>query len=280
MNFFDSPIIYKSQLELLYAYYNSRKWIHPDPLEFLYEYANFKDREIAGLIASSLAYGRVAQILKSVSDVLEKMRPSPYTFLQYTTPSSLRRIYSDFKHRFTTGEELALMLIGAKSVIERFGSLYSCFLSGFNDNDETILTGLSFLVNALRTGLKGRNNSLLSTPERGSACKRWNLFLRWMVRKDHVDPGGWDRVSPSKLIIPLDTHMYSICLLLKLTERKSADMRTALEITSAFRKIEPNDPVRYDFALTRRGIRTNADLNIFRHKIKEVKNVKNRGFAG
>lgn len=252
----NSPIINKPQLERLYVLYNSRKWVHPDPLEFLYKYADFKDREVAGLIASSLAYGRVTQILKSVSSVLDKMGPSPYGFLLSATPSYLLRMYSGFKHRFTTGEELAFMLIGAKSVIKRFGSLYKCFLSGFNDDDETVLTGLSYLVNELRIDLNGRSNSLLPLPEKGSACKRWNLFLRWMVRKDSVDPGGWDRVSPAKLIVPLDTHMHRICLLLKLTGRKNADMRTAMEITSAFRKIDPEDPVRYDFALTRPGIRT------------------------
>ena len=256
-------LISKEQLETLYVFYNSRKWVHPDPLEFLYDYGDLKDREVAGLIASSLAYGRVAQILKSVSGVLEKMGPSPYDFLMSAMPSSLRRTYSDFKHRFTTGEELAMMLIGAKSVIERFGSLYNCFLSGFNDDDDTILTGLSFLVNAIRTNLNSRSNSLLPLPERGSSCKRWNLFLRWMVRRDHVDPGGWDRVNPAKLIIPIDTHMYRICLLLKLTGRKNPDMRTAKEITFAFRKIVPEDPVRYDFALTRLGIRTDADLDAF-----------------
>jgi len=256
-------LISKEQLESLYAFYNSRKWVHPDPLEFLYDYRDLKDREVAGLIASSLAYGRVAQILKSVSGVLEKMGPSPCGFLVSSKPSSLRRIFADFKHRFTTGEELALMLIGAKSAIERYGSLYECFLSGFNDDDGTILTGLSYLVNELRTKSNGRSNSLLPLPERGSACKRWNLFLRWMVRKDQVDPGGWDRISPAKLIIPLDTHMHRICILLKLTGRKNADMRTSIEITRAFRGIEPEDPVRYDFALTRLGIRKDADLDAF-----------------
>ena len=259
----DSQIISKQHLDRIYTYYNSRKWVHPDPLEFLYEYSDFKDREVVGLIASSLAYGRVAQILKSVSGVLGKMGPSPYGFLQSTTPSSLRHVFLDFRHRFTTGEELAQMLIGAKSAIERYGSLYKCFLTGFNDYDETVINGLSFLVRELRADLNGRSNSLLALPEKGSACKRWNLFLRWMVREDHVDPGGWDKVDTAKLIIPLDTHMHRICLLLKLTDRKNVGMRTAMEITRAFRKIEPEDPVRYDFALTRLGIRTDANLDTF-----------------
>ncbi len=256
-------IINKPKLERLYVFYNSRKWVHPDPLEFLYRYDDLKDREVAGFIASSLAYGRVAQILKSVSGVLDKMGPSPYDFLLSTTPSYLLRIYSDFKHRFTTGEELALMLIGVKSVVQRFGSLYNCFLSGFNNNHETVLGGLSFLLNELRSNLNCRSNSLLPLPEKGSACKRLNLFLRWMVREDNVDPGGWNRVSPAKLCIPLDTHMHRICLLLGLTVRKNVDIKTTLEITKAFHTIEPDDPVRYDFALTRLGIRKDADLDTF-----------------
>jgi uncharacterized protein (TIGR02757 family) len=263
--------ISKSQLERLYILYNSREWIHPDPLEFLYRYTDFNDREITGLIASSLAYGRVTQILKSVSCVLEKMGPSPHGFLLSSTPSSLRRIFSNFKHRFTTGEDLALMLIGAKSVIARFGSLYNCFLGGFNDDNETVLTGLSFLVNELKIEADGKSNSLLPSPEKGSACKRWNLFLRWMVRDDQVDPGGWDKVNPAKLIIPLDIHMYRICLSLNLTRRKNMDMRTALEITCAFRSLEPKDPVRYDFALTRLGIRPESDLNAFLEKSRTFK---------
>jgi uncharacterized protein (TIGR02757 family) len=84
-----------------------------------------------------------------------------------------------------------------------------------------------------------------------------------MVREDRVDPGGWNKVSPAKLIVPMDTHMHRICLLLKLTKRKNVCLRTALEATSAFRRIEPGDPVRYDFALTRLGIRTDSDIDGF-----------------
>jgi uncharacterized protein (TIGR02757 family) len=98
------------------------------------------------------------------------------------------------------------------------------------------------------------------SPVGGSACKRLNLFLRWMVRQDGVDPGGWDNVPQSKLIVPVDTHMHRICLRLGLTTRKQANMATALEITEGFRALAPDDPVRYDFSLTRLGIRRDADL--------------------
>ena len=258
-----SKSLIKPQLDHIYAFYNSRKWVHPDPLEYLYGYPDLKDREVAGLIASCLAYGRVAQILKSVSSVLEKMGSSPYDFLRSTTIRSLGTLFREFKHRFTTGEELIELLAGMKHVMEQHGSLYSCFLSCFNGNDETVLPALASLVKELRAISQGSSNSLLPLPEKGSACKRLHLFLRWMVRKDRVDPGGWDKVSPAKLIVPLDTHMHSLSLRLRLTSRRHGGARTAMEITRAFREISPKDPVRYDFALTRLGIRKDGNLSAF-----------------
>ena len=253
----------KRAFEQLYATYNCRRWVHPDPLEHLYPYEDMLDREAAGLIASGLAYGRVAQILKSVASVLERMGPSPCAFLRGATPSHLTRVFRGFKHRFTTAEELVALCMGVKEVTDRYGSLYACFLCGLREEDETVLPALAFLVDELSFFCRGRANSLLPLPGRGSACKRLHLFLRWMVREDAVDPGGWSGVSPAKLVVPLDTHMQRICGQLGLTRRKHANIHTSLEITRAFRKVAPEDPVRYDFALTRLGIRSDADPDAF-----------------
>jgi uncharacterized protein (TIGR02757 family) len=242
MNDHPSFMISRERLEELYSLYHRRELVHPDPLEFLYEYRDLRDREVVGLVASSLAYGRVAQILKSVSAVLERMDPSPFAFLLNSSLDSLISAFTGFKHRFTTGQELAALLWGAKCLI-------------------TILPALSAFVGKFNTcSSKNGKFSLLPSPDRGSACKRLNLFLRWMVRRDDVDPGGWTSVPLSKLIVPLDTHMHRICLLLNLTVRRQADLRTAVDITSAFRRMVPEDPVRYDFALTRLGIRKDTDL--------------------
>ncbi len=251
--------------EELYMKLNRREFVHPDPLQFLYCYDDLCDREIVALIASSLAYGRVAQILKSVSLVLECM-PSPSLFLKQASPWSIRCMFKDFKHRFTTGEELSSMLLGVKCIIERYGSLHACFTEGLKDDDDTVIPALSAFARELNLLADGRCKSFLPSPIKGSACKRLHLFLRWMVRRDEVDPGGWDNVPPSKLIVPLDTHMHRICFLLGLTKRRQADMRTAVEITAAFREISPDDPVRYDFALTRLGILKNLDLGAFLKK--------------
>jgi uncharacterized protein (TIGR02757 family) len=244
----------KIKLEELYRKYNRRRFVHPDPLEFLYNYEYLRDREIVGLVASSLAYGRVEQILKSVSSVLERMQ-DPSHFLKCSSLESLRSAFKDFKHRFTTGEDLATLLFGVKRVIEKYGSLYTCFRAKLNDEDDTVLPALRSFMVELSIVSNCMYNTLVPSPEKGSACKRMNLFLRWMIRKDDVDPGGWDEVPASKLIVPLDTHLYRICHALNLSQRKQADMKTAFEITYVFRTISPDDPVKYDFALTRLGIR-------------------------
>lgn len=256
-------LINRDRLDELFTLYHHRSFVHPDPLEFLYDYPDLQDREIVALIASSLAYGRVPQILKSTSCVLERLGALPFSFLLNSARNKLFSLFSDFKHRFTTGEEMALMLWGLKNVLEEYGSLHDCFSSALDDEDDTILPALTRFIRLLRKNMPVVRDSLLPYPEKGSACKRLNLFLRWMVRQDNVDPGGWSRVSAAKLIVPLDTHMYKISRMLHLTERKQPDMRTAIEITHSFRKIAPDDPTRYDFVLTRLGIRREMEPAAF-----------------
>jgi uncharacterized protein (TIGR02757 family) len=155
------------------------------------------------------------------------------------------------------------MLWAARCIILEYGSLKAFFTACLND-DETILPALTAFIETFRAFMpRGQKITLLPSPRAGSACKRLHLYLRWMVRQDAVDPGGWTTVPASKLIVPLDTHMHRICLLLNLTGRKQADMRTAIDVTRAFGQMVPEDPVRYDFALTRLGIRNDTDLDSF-----------------
>ncbi|MCP4603674.1 MAG: TIGR02757 family protein [Proteobacteria bacterium] len=249
-------VINGNTLEQMYAEYNRKKFVHPDPLEFLYEYEDLADREIVGLIASSLAYGRVRQILKSVNSILSAI-DSPLDCVKTSSKKDLERMFKGFKHRFSTGSEIASLLYGTGRVIEHYGSLGECFAMGLSDEDATVLPALTAFADAISEASKDNCKSLIPRPSRGSACKKLNLFLRWMVRKDDVDPGGWDDIPASKLIVPVDTHMHKIGLTYGLTKRKNADMRTALEITEAFAEYAPKDPVKYDFALTRIGIHRN-----------------------
>lgn len=244
----------KEELDRLYLSYNDRKFVYPDPLEFLYDYENIADREISGLIAAVLAYGRVAQILKSVKLVLERMTLGPYLFLKRSSPDMLYDTFKDFKHRFTTGRELSCLLTNIKNIITRYGSLNKCFLRSMKEEEKTVHCATLDFAKNLNLSTENRCGSLVPSPIGGSAFKRLNLYLRWMVRKDNVDPGGWIGISKSKLIIPLDTHMYRISFGLGFTARKQADIKTALEITDALRKFDEKDPVKYDFALTRLGM--------------------------
>jgi len=248
----------KGHLDSLYARFNRREYVSPDPLQFLYDYRDPADREIVGLIASSLAYGRVAQILASVSNVLDRMT-KPSRFLRRASRKKLDDAFLGFKHRFTTGKEMSAMLYGTKLVIEKYGSLGNCMAKGVEGGDNTVIPALKRFVTKIDEGAKGEAPSLLPDPSRGSACKRLNMYLRWMVRSDDVDPGGWKGICPSKLIVPIDTHMHRICTELGFTSRKAADLKTAVEITWAFRRLSPSDPVRYDFSLTRLGIRDELD---------------------
>lgn len=255
--------ISKEALESLYNRYNKKEYIHPDPLEFLYHYKSIGEREIVGLVASSLAYGRVAQILKSVQSVLDVISPSPFNYLALNDRKKIRNDFKNFQHRFTTGKDMADLLIGIKIAINNYGSLYNCFLKGLSENDTTIIPALTAFVTTLAKGAGKSYLSLLPSPNKKSACKRLNLYLRWMVRSDDVDPGGWKRLPTSKLIIPLDTHMHNIGTRLGLTNRKQGNLQTAIDITEGFSKIEPNDPTKYDFCLTRLGIRSDANIDDF-----------------
>jgi uncharacterized protein (TIGR02757 family) len=190
------------------------------------------------------------------------MVPSPSVFVTESSLKTFQNALYNVKHRFATGEHLASLLLGVKEVLKKYGSLHACFMAGMN-NEDTVLPALAYFAAEVTAGARTQVGHLVPSPDKGSACKRLNLLLRWMVRSDDVDPGGWEGVSASKLIIPLDTHMHRISLSLGLTKRQQANMATAKEITEGFRQISPDDPVKYDFALTRLGMRGDEELSAF-----------------
>jgi len=254
---------HRAKLETLYAACNRAELISPDPVQFLHRYPCREDREIVGLVAASLAYGNVKQILRNVDWVLTRLGAHPRACLTNVTRLELRRLLRGFRHRWTTEAELVAFLWGIRGAVGRYGSLLECFQAGWDERADTVWCALSRLVCRLREGSDGEPcASLLPDPDRGSACKRLHLFLRWMVRRDAVDTGDWAAISRAKLVIPLDTHMHRVARVLGVTRRNQADRRTALEITEAFRAVSPRDPVRYDFALTRLGIREEWDMDM------------------
>lgn len=254
---------YTELLEGLYKEYAQRRYVRGDPLEVLYRYEDPCDREVAGLIAALLAYGRAGQIVKSATWVLDRLEPGPVRSLLDLHPSKLAKMFAGFRHRFQREVELTGLLLGVRRAIRKYGSLCECFRAFSSSRDDTVLPGLRGFVGELNAGTNGKCGHLLPDPNKGSACKRYHLYLRWMVRRDEVDPGGWDSIPASRLIVPLDTHMHRIARALGTTRRKSADLQAAIETTEAFRCVCPDDPVRYDFALTRLGIRSDADMTRF-----------------
>jgi len=245
----------KAFLENTYRKWNKPEYIHPDPLEFVWRYKSAADREVVGLIAACLAYGNVNQILKSVEKVLAPMGKAPAAWLRNTPPAEIKKALGGFKHRFTTGAEMAVFLLNIRQALLEHGSLEKLFLKGYRPAEPTVEQALYRFIDAFNS--RACAPTLTPCTALKSSFKRVNLFLRWMVRKDAVDPGVWTGVSPSKLIIPLDTHMRQVSMGMGITKRKDTSMKTAAEITAYFGRLAPEDPVKYDFALTRAGIRGN-----------------------
>ena len=251
----------KAMLDRLYARYNHSLFIPPDPLQFVYQYTDPADQEVVAFLASGLAYGRVEQIEQSLRRLFLSWARVPPTLRSRWGPSHRRRM-RDFKHRFTTGDNVADLLEVLGWAIREAGSLEAFFLRGYRPTDQTIVPGLDQFCSSLLDRFASQHDGrvgpglqyLLTRPAAGSACKRLNLFLRWMVRKDEVDPGLWTAVDRRKLVVPMDVHMGRLCRILGLYGRKTVSLSTAIQVTGHFARIEPEDPVKYDFALSRIGI--------------------------
>ncbi|HUO84407.1 MAG TPA: TIGR02757 family protein [Thermoanaerobaculia bacterium] len=232
--------------------------LSPDPLEAVRDFDDPLDQETAGLIAAAFAYGRADIALRNVRWVLGRMTPSPYRFL--ANGLDRRRagsIFRGFSHRFHKTAELTSLLILMSKTIRSAGSLGNRFRQVYDPADADISGTLSrFVQSILAEGPRPSTTLryLLTDPVDGSACKRMNLYLRWMVRREEPDLGLWTFVDPAKLLMPVDTHVHRIATFLGLIDRKSADLETARQLTSRFSAMSPDDPVRYDFALCRMGV--------------------------
>ncbi len=252
-------------LERLHARYNHRRFIGSDPLEFAYRYSDPRDIEIVAFLAAALAYGRVQQIQRSLDDLFNRMGPSPYVFVKRLSKSHQDKL-ADFKHRFTTGQDITDLLTLLQSIVRRYGSIETFFAQGYDSSDPNILPALSGFCDDLAHDYARQHNGqvsrglmyLLASPTRGSASKRLHLFLRWMVRDDDVDLGLWTSIDKAKLIVPLDTHMARLCRILGFHDSHTISRSTAVTVTQAFAQIVPTDPVKYDFALSRVGIIENC----------------------
>jgi uncharacterized protein (TIGR02757 family) len=229
--------------------------ITPDPLQLVLRYDDPLDQEVAGLIAAAFAYGRADIVVANIGSVLDRMTPSPHVYLSGFRRREATRRFAGFAHRFQKTPELVAFLERIAAAISSYGSLGALFRACYRSTDEDIGPSLTRFIDVLRgSGPKPAIEYLLSSPRDGSACKRMNLFLRWMVRRTPPDIGIWDFVDPAKLVVPLDTHVHRITTFLGLNRRKSADWKAARSITDRLARFDESDPVRYDFAICRLGI--------------------------
>jgi uncharacterized protein (TIGR02757 family) len=229
-----------------------------DPLSLVRPHPDPRDREVAGLVASGLAFGGVAQVMRSARVVLGALGPRPARAVRKGAAAGA---LAGFRHRWVSGEDVALLLDVCARMLTEAGSVESFFLDGFDEDSPDLGAALtSFSRRAkLLAGEEGKSRRgfryLVPEPGRGSAAKRLCLFTRWMARPDDgLDLGIWRGVPPSALVIPLDTHVLRISRYIGLTKRRTATWSTALEITDALRDLCPEDPTRYDFALAQLGI--------------------------
>jgi uncharacterized protein (TIGR02757 family) len=253
----------KVALDRLYTEFDRGERIS-DPIERVRPFRDPADREIVGFLAAGLAFGRVASIMASIEAVLAPMGPSPAAFVRRFDPERDAPRFDAFVHRWTKGRDVAGVLWILRHMLETSGSLERFFLDGHDSRAEDIGPGLeSFSARARAVDLSPvygtvpatpGAHGLFARPSSGSACKRLNLYLRWMVRHDTIDLGVWPRVSRARLVVPLDVHVVRVGRCLGLTRRTSPGWPMAADITRALRAIDPDDPVRYDFALCHVGM--------------------------
>jgi uncharacterized protein (TIGR02757 family) len=252
-----------TSLDTLYTDFN-REDSASDPVHKVRPFATDADREIAGFCAAALAFGRVASVLQSIDTLFAILGPHPAAFVRSFDPSRPHPELRAMVHRWTRGEDLAALLWILRQMLERSGSIEGFLLEGDDGSAPDLAAALdSFSRRALALDIRRAYGRVprrpgvcyfFPRPSAGSACKRLNLFLRWMVRRDAVDLGAWTRVSRSRLIVPLDTHVIRVGRCLRLTRYVSPGWKMAADITASLRRLDPIDPVRFDFAICHVGM--------------------------
>jgi uncharacterized protein (TIGR02757 family) len=255
----------KARLDAQYDAFNHED-AAADPIQIVRRFTSPADREVAGFCAAALAFGRVQSVLNSIEGLLREMGNEPAAYVRAFEPRRDRASLDHLVHRWTRGIDLAALIWLLKQMLDAEGTIEGFFVRGWQEpeQDQTIEDALeSFSQRACaldtravygRVVRKPGVKYFFSRPSSGGACKRLNLFLRWMVRHDRVDFGIWTRIRPGQLIIPLDTHVIRVGRCLRLTRYASPGWRMAADITRSLRALDPSDPVRYDFSLCHLGM--------------------------
>lgn len=253
----------KVALDGLYESFNAPESA-TDPIQIVRRFNRRDDREVVGFCAGALAFGRVTSVLQSIERLLAVMGDRPAAYVRGFDPTREAWKFDGIVHRWTKGVDLVALLWVIRQMIDRSGSIERFFLEGHDPSAPDIGPALdSFSTRALGLDLRAAYGPVpkragvcyfFPRPSAGSACKRLNLFLRWMVRRDALDLGVWTGVSPAALVIPLDTHVIRVGQCLRLTRYTSPGWPMAADITASLRALDPSDPVKYDFALCHLGM--------------------------
>lgn len=244
----------KSFLDDRYVLYNTPDFITEDPISIPHEFSKLQDIEISGFFAAILAWGQRKTIINKCRELLQLMDNAPYDFILNHQESDLKP-FLQFKHRTFNATDTLYFLAFFKQFYEEHASLESAFFAGPEQDMEKSLTRFHEQFFGLES-YPERTRKHIATPSRKSACKRINMFLRWMVRSDEngVDFGLWENLKPAQLICPCDLHVDRVARKLGLITRKQTDWLTAKELTANLRLLDPQDPVKYDFALFGLGV--------------------------
>jgi uncharacterized protein (TIGR02757 family) len=267
----NDPSSLRATLDRLYASFNYADSA-TDPIQVVRRFQQPDDREVVGFCAAALAFGRVASVLQSVERVVAVMGARPAEYVRRFDPRRDAASFRGIVHRWTRDVDLVALVWLMKQMIDVSGSLEGFFIAGGDAAGDIGRTIDSFSTRALAldltaaygpSGARGRLGVcyFFPRPSAGSACKRLNLFLRWMVRRDALDLGVWSRVKPADLIVPLDTHVIRVGRCLRLTRYSSPGWAMARDITASLRRLDPDDPVKYDFSLCHLGMMNACGFN-------------------
>jgi uncharacterized protein (TIGR02757 family) len=249
----------RQPLERLYREFDYASRLDRDAIQFPLRYADRADREVVALLTACLAYGRVDLFGRALEGVLAAMGPSPAAFVRAFDPARDRHLFDRFIYRFNRPRDLVAFCAAMREILARHGTLEGCFVAGDDPSAPHVGAALERFARAFLDAdvralfphgrLSRGYRHLFPLPSLGGPCKRLHLFLRWMVRREYPDFGLWTSVSPSRLLVPVDTHVENMSRAIGLTRRRSRTWRMAEEITARLAALDPSDPVKYDFAL-------------------------------
>ena len=246
----------KAFLDEKYLLYNRSSFIASDPVSIPRKFSRKQDIEIAGFLAATIAWGQRPTILRNASRLMEWMDDSPHAFITGHSPKELAP-FKKFVHRTFNGVDCTYFIRALHRIYNEYDSMEEVFLGDEEWNEpDTLKAIVRFRGEFFSLSPPDRSRKHLSDPSAGSAAKRINMFLRWMVRQDNagVDFGIWSKIPSSALMCPLDVHSGNVARKLGLLQRSQNDWKAVEELTKALRKLDISDPVKYDFSLFGLGV--------------------------